>query len=315
MYDKVKIWIDRVDVGDGFSTLPTYLDDAKQQTDLKTGELRTFGNLDGLKVNIFIGGLQIIGSLPKYLYNSNIYPVDTKTTKQAFEKIGDALHLSLDEAKVTGFEFGANFLMQHPVKDYLDRLGEMPRLQYYRFSPETLYYRHRGEQQPTTYCFYDKIADAKKKKMEVPKGMDANNLLRCEVRFDGRLPYQLGVPEVKPSTLCEKWFYRAVLERLTNAYSSISKLNKLKSNVVGEIKSVSDAFDALFALLVEQTNSQGMINRFMSDLRAENVFRDRINYTRLKQRIEKATGKAHLTTADELIRELDDSFKNLGAYV
>ena len=65
MYDKVKLWIDRAIVGEQYPTIANYLDSAKQETDLQTGEVNTFGSLEGLKVSIFVGGLSVVGSLPK----------------------------------------------------------------------------------------------------------------------------------------------------------------------------------------------------------------------------------------------------------
>ena len=316
MYDKVKLWIDRADIGEQYPNLANYLDEAKEQTDLNTGEVRTFGNLQGLKVNIYVGGLSVIGSLPKFLYGHNIAPLDIHSTKEALCKIADTLHLSLDETKVTGVEFGANFVMKHRVCEYLDRLGDMPRLQRYRFSPETLYYRHKGQQQPKTFVFYDKIADARAKSMEVPDGLKQANILRCEMRLDGRLPHQLGVAEVKASTLTERNFYRLLMQRFQSAYFSISKRNKLKADFMGEIKTVADAYDVFVGLLIDQTEqSQDKVKSFLEELKEADVFKDRINYTRLKQRIDRAANKAHLTMTDEMVRELDDEFKNCGAYV
>ncbi|MCR4582237.1 MAG: hypothetical protein K5764_01595 [Prevotella sp.] len=316
MYDKIKLWIDRADVGVQYSNIAAYLDEAKEQTDLKTGEIRTFGTLQGLKVNLYVGGLSVIGSLPKFYYGNNITPLDLQTTQQALGKIADTLHLSLDEAKVTGLEFGANFVLRCKVSDYLDRLGDMPRLQRYRFSPSTLYYRHKGQLQPKTFCYYDKIADAKAKQMDIPQGFQDAKLLRAEMRLEGRLPYQLGVPEVTASTLTKKDFYRQLMKRFQDAYFSIPKRNKLKAEYMGQIKSVSDAFDVFVGLLIDQTaQSQDKVTAFLDELKEADVFKDRINYTRLKQRIERAANKAHLTCTDELIRELDDEFKNCGAYV
>ena len=137
MYDKVKLWLDRCDVGDAYPHITTYLDEAKEQTDLRTGEVRTYGSLQGLKVSLYVGGLTIVGSLPKFMYDSNIYPLDRQTTANAISKIEDALHLSLADAKVTGFEFGCCFLMRHRVQEYLDRLGCIPRLQRQRYNRDT----------------------------------------------------------------------------------------------------------------------------------------------------------------------------------
>lgn len=315
MYDKVKLWLDRCDVGGQFANIAPLLDEAKEQTDLNTGEVKTFGNLQGLRVSLFAGGLSIVGSLPKYLYGSNIYPLDRKTTGQAIEKIEDALHLSLDEAKVTGLEFGCCFLMRNRVQDYLDRLGEMPRMQRYRFSADTLYYKHRGKQQPKTICFYNKIDDARAKQMEIPEGLQDSNLLRAEIRFEGRLPYQLGVPDVKASTLSDRQFYKIVMQRYQSAYFSISKYKQLKTEYMGDIKTVSDAFDCFVGKLLSQSEqSQEQIDAFLAELKSAGVFKDRVSYTRLKERIERTANKAHLTISDELVKELDDEFRNCGAY-
>ena len=45
------------------------------------------------------------------------------------------------------------------------------------------------------------------------------------------------------------------------------------------------------------------------------MFKDRVSYVRLKQKIEKAASKANLSMDDELVRELDDEIRNCGAYV
>lgn len=65
MYDKVKLWIDRAIVGEQYPTIANYLDSAKQETDLQTGEVKTFGSLEGLKVSIFVGGVVRCGEFTK----------------------------------------------------------------------------------------------------------------------------------------------------------------------------------------------------------------------------------------------------------
>jgi hypothetical protein len=71
MVDKLKLWADRVIVGEQLPTIANYLDSARQETDLQTGEVRTYGNIEGLKVAIYTGGLSVIGSMPKFLYGSH----------------------------------------------------------------------------------------------------------------------------------------------------------------------------------------------------------------------------------------------------
>ena len=53
MYDKVKIWIDRTTMqGITPNQIVMLLDNAKEQTNLDTGEVQTFGYLDALKVSV-----------------------------------------------------------------------------------------------------------------------------------------------------------------------------------------------------------------------------------------------------------------------
>ncbi|AGB29621.1 hypothetical protein Prede_2357 [Prevotella dentalis DSM 3688] len=314
MYDKVKLWIDSAMVGEQYPTIANYLEEANTQINHQTGEVKTFGSLEGLKVSIFVGGLSVVGSLPKYLYGSNVYPLDRHTTAQAIAKLSDALHLRADEASVTGIEFGTNFLMMHQVPDYLAKLGNMPRLSRYHFEPSTLYYKGTGRQQPKVFAFYDKMADARAKGMECPEGMKEANLLRYEMRLNGRLSHQLGVPEVQASTLYDNDFYRMMVKRYQDSYFSISKQNQIKTNVMSEIKTVSDAFNVFVARLINQTG-QTQIVGFLDELKEAGVFDDRKNYTRLKNKIQDVATKANITISDELIRELDDEIRNCGAYV
>lgn len=311
MYDKIKLWAARTRATPDVSR---FLDKAKEQIDHETGEVCTFGSLNGLKVSIYMGGISIIGSLAKFLYPNNIYPLDMNSTAQAIEKLSDNLHLPITDAKVTGLEFGRAFVMAHPVESYLSKLGDMPRLLRYHFDVGTLYYKPRGKQQPKVFAFYDKKADAAAKGMVLPVGFEDANLLKYEMRFNGRLPQQMGVPDIKASTLSESGFYRQMIKRYQENYFAISKLNQVKTDVMSEIKTVSDAFDMLVARLINGSD-QTQITAFVEELKEAKVFEDRKNYTRLKRKIQEVATKAGVTTSDELIKELDDEIKNVGAYI
>ena len=200
------------------------------------------------------------------------------------------------------------------VDEYLKKLGDMPKLARYHFDVGTLYYKHKGKQQPKVFCFYDKRADADAKRLIMPDGFAGTNLLKYEMRLNGRLPQQIGVPEVQASTLSESEFYRLLVRKWQAHYFSISKLNQLKTEVMSEIKTVSDAFDVLVARLISQSD-QSQITAFLEELKDAKVFDDRKCYTRLKKKIIEVVNKAGVSISDEDIRELDDEIKNVGAYV
>ena len=60
---------------------------------------------------------------------------------------------------------------------------------------------------------------------------------------------------------------------------------------------------------------QGMqeIDAYLEELKANQVFSDRINYKRTRDALYKAASKAKLSSKDELVAELDDCFINLKA--
>ncbi len=314
MYDKVKLWIDKATVGEQFPIIANYLDEANTQLNHQTGEIKTYGSIDGLKVFICSGGLSVVGSLSKFLYNSNVYPLDRHTTAQAIEKLSEALHLQANEANVIALEFGTNFLMMHPVSNYLSMLGSMPRLERYNFEKSSLYYKGMGKQQARVFAFYDKIAEAKAKKMDCPDEWKNENLLRYEMRLNCRLSQQLKVQEIKASTLSERPFYKKMVESYQSNYFSISKFNQIKTNVMSDIKTVTDAYNVFVAKLISQSD-QSQISGFLDEIKEAGVFSDRKNYTRLKKKIQEVATKANVTVSDELIKELDDEIKNCGAYI
>ena len=312
MYDKIVIWKSRI--GDEYPHLVTLLEDAKEQTDLETGEIKTYGSLQGLRVGIYPTAIRIEGSLPKFLYEGgNVIPLHRHTTEEAVKKLSDALQINLDDARVSALEFGANFLIRHKPAEYLKRMGELPRRQRYTFNIDTLYYKHKGKEQPDTFCLYDKISDAKAKGMPIPQGFEDKNLLRVELRLNGSLAKQMGVPEVKASTLYDRAFYNKIRCRFINTYFSISKLNKLNTHFMESIKTPKDAVDGFLGLMLAKAGGMQEIDAYLEELKANQVFSERINYKRTRDALYKAASKAKLSSKDELVAELDDCFINLKA--
>ena len=313
MYDKIVIWKSRI--GDEYPHLVTLLEDAKEQTDLQTGEIKTYGSLQGMKVGIYPTAIRIEGSIAKFLYDGgNLIPLNRHTTEEAVKKLSEALQINLEDARVSSLEFGANFVMRYKPSEYLKRMGELPRRQRYTFNVDTLYYRRKGKEQPDTFCLYDKISDAKAKGMPIPQGFEDKNILRVELRLNGSLAKQMGVAEVAASTLYDRQFYAKIRNRFINTYFSITKINKLNTHFMSEIKTPKDAVDGFLGLMLSKAG-QGMqeIDAYLEELKANQVFSERINYKRTRDALYKAASKAKLSSKDELVAELDDCFINLKA--
>ena len=314
MYDKIVLWKD-CRVRDEAPHLVTLLTDAKEQTDLETGEQKTYGSIKGMRVGIYPSAIRIEGSIAKFLYDGgNLIPLNRHTTEEAVKKLSEALQINLEDAGVSSIEFGANFLMRHKPSEYLKRMGELPRRQRYPFNQDTLYYRHKGKMQPDTFCLYDKVADAKAKGMPIPQGFEDSNFLRIELKLNGSVAKQMGVAEVQASTLYNRVFYNKLRKRYIDTYFSITKLPKLNANFMDAIRSPKDAVDAFIGLMLAKADQgQQEIDAYISELKANGIFKDRVNYKRVKDALYKAASKAKLSSKDELVAELDDCFINLKA--
>ena len=300
MYDNVRLWMPRTwdmqDVG-------RYLESARELADTSTGEMHTYGSCGGLKVSQNSFGVEVSGSLAKFLHGENITPMDLRGAADAVAKLSDALHLRMNEAKVTRLEFGRTLEVSRPVPDYLQRLGDVPRMRRGVFAPGALYYLNKGKEQNKVLAFYDKGDEARAGGMAIPAGLESSNLLRYELRFYKRVAQQAKAREVTAATLYNELFYRHMVELWRDNYFSILKTNKTGYDM-DKIKTVSDAVEALAAKLISQAG-KGQITDYVYMLKAAGVFPDRKYYTRLKRKLHDMAAKAGAGVPDELVRELD----------
>lgn len=81
-----------------------------------------------------------------------------------------------------------------------------------------------------------------------------------------------------------------MVKRYQESYFAISKNNQIKTDVMDEIKTVSDAFDVFVARLISQSD-QTQIAGFLEELKEAKVFDDRKCYSRLKRRYRKLPQK------------------------
>ncbi len=308
MFDKVSLWVNRAMLGDDFADLAARLNGGHQTIDNDGAVDGCNGSLENLRVTAKPTGLLVDGSLPKFLYGDNINTLNRGATKEALEKIGDCLGVDVMDAKVFGFEFGTNFYMEKPIAEYLNRLGDMPRMQ--RVAREgALYFESRAKAKPKAFVFYDKIAEASAKGGTIPDGLENANLLRYEMRLRGRLAAQLKVERVEAATLFDRDFYQLLVNIYGNSYNKISKA-MTKRDDLQSIKTVTSAFEVLVARLMAANQEEA--RAFVNEVKAAKVFADPKYYTRLVKKIESISTKAGAVVEDALMSELDDEFANVG---
>lgn len=311
MYDRITLWKDKV--GEDCSHLVSLLENVKEQVSYETGEQKIFGSIKGMMVYIYPHIIRIDGSLTKFRNKgSNLITLNREETQEALNCLSEELHFGIEDARVSSLEFGTNFVMRYKPSAYIERMGDMPRRKKHLFSVDTLYYKHKGRSQPSTYVLYDKVADARAKGMTIPMHFENSNFLRVELRLQGSIARQMGVTDVNATTLYQRDFYKKLMAKYIECYFSISKINKLNTDFMERIKTPKDAVDGFVGLLLAEVGrGPQRIDEYIEELKAQRIFAERTSLKRVKDALAKALNKAKLSEKDELVAELDDQFLTL----
>lgn len=306
MIDNIKLSLPRCrDMPD----ISGYLDNGNENCCMKTGEVSVYGNVENIKVTQYFGGYSIQGSLPKFLYGNNVCQLTRKEVGLAIEKLSDRLHLPLDDADITKIEVGANICLAKQHTAYTRLLGDMPRMQRVSMA-DSLYYQGSGRVYPRQYYFYDKVAEVKKYGGTMPQGLEAANMMRYEMRLNGRLPFQLSIPEFKGSTLQDRVVYQELINRWLNGYLSIHKLVNMEDEHLKKGMSVKEAQEVFIAQQIAKGGSS-MIDEFIAKLKQNECFDNRLYYNRVKSNLQKLASKTKLSVDNGDIEELTAKVKQI----
>lgn len=112
----------------------------------------------------------------------------------------------------------------------------------------------------SAHILRDKVAEMKK---ELPSNFVGQNILRYEMRLDGRLPKRFSLPTVTANTLTDKTFFNNVSELWLTEYGAIHK----KSNIdlLQQPKSVSEEKKMLVAFALSEL-SEDKYNNFLTTI-------------------------------------------------
>lgn len=313
MYDSINFWLDRSEAFN-FDDVANKLDSARETTDRTTGETWAVGNLSNLRATVSMAGVSIKGSLAKFYFPNNTYTLNRHQVKEAVEMLSDNLSLPMQKARITRLDVSTNFIMKRPTPQYFEMLGDCRYYNRVQATGNTLYYHLRGMDCKRSMCFYDKAREMIKNKESLPDVYAGANLLRYESRWCTRLPQQFKEPHVLGVSLYDGKFYRKVIKYWADNYFSIQKKKRFKQNIMNEIKTVKDAVDYIAAFAIGRLPADEL-QQILEDLKVNQVFGNRIYYSRLKQHLKKLANNSKIMEANELVKELDLEVKNILAYM
>lgn len=179
------------------------------RVDHVTGLVFQYGKLENLRLRLDPDNrLKIEGSLPKYLFGSNIETLSRTDLIKAIDQLSLEAGIDADAARVYRLDLAATLQMPAPVATYLPILGYLPR--FTRTQHDSTGVTYASKQRSIT--FYDKGEEAG----------EGKNLLRIELKFKKRLKAQLG-QAVFLSDLHSESLFKGLVDRWGNQYKAIQK--------------------------------------------------------------------------------------------
>jgi len=311
MYDTLYLWLPNEAIKESgyLQRVPTLLTNTKETYKQDTREVYYTGSILGMSASVSDAGISLKGSICKSYLNDNFKTLTRQDTQRAIEQIQDFTHLPINQAKTSRIDFAQSFIVSQDPNFFYQFLGECNH--YKRLTqPKSLYYQNGMR----TKLFYNKIADGKAKGQIIPSIWANKHILRYELRYMSRLPYQFNKAQIQAKDLYNEVFYMDMVERWIKEYESINKNNSILDKMnIQNIKKPNDVF-MQFALLYIKVSGINEAIEVVEQLKAQNQFKHKEYYSRLKADIKKLCKSEVLTENSSLVAELDKKVKQVKEY-
>jgi hypothetical protein len=264
----IKLGVEQVGNIDLLDIVPQFLQDVSEHT-FEGGNVSITGKLKNLKVSVSPNSVSVKnGSLTKWYLGDNLKIMSRKDIEKAFEKLSDTLHLPINKAKVTRFDFGKNLMLEFNTSLYLPYFGSNGR--YVRLEQSKgLNYKITDR----ALCFYDKIAEMKSKGDYIPPLYEGRNVIRYEKRYQSNVAKYFKREMIFAETLFEEQFYADLVADWYNDYLNIQKQKifkldmtsvstKEQMKLMGVLSLVKELGGKLAALQdIKERQSKGLLNK------------------------------------------------------
>jgi glutamyl-tRNA reductase len=160
--------------------------------------------------------------------------------------------------------------------------------------------------------FYNKIAEGKAKGLKLPDVWKGQNVLRYEMRFKSRLPKQFNLPEIAASSLSDEKFYVTIFDKWLTEYKAINKLHSINFNL-SDMNSPKDFWKQVNLMAINMIG-QDKIMMGIENLRHQKAFDKPEYYSRLKKEVKELCKTPEMTSASDLVAELDKKIKSSKRY-
>ena len=279
MYDTINMYYNLIDnPAPSIEKLFEHCNNKSEHHNVKNDSNYLQGDLKNMRVTLNESSISVKGSLCKYFYGNNIDTLNLTTTREALAQISADLSLDINKASVSRIDFSTNIVTDYTPTIYYPYLGELSRFERCE-QPNSIYYNQEAKK----LLFYDKIAEAKKKQMPIPKQHIGDNLLRYELVLKRDVPRYLKYNGLYVQDLGSEELFKKLLHIWYGYYQQIQKHSKTIKIMADNIKTPKDVETRIFNALVRRNPKE--VQRFLLELKAKDVFEHKEYYSRLNSKI------------------------------
>ena len=260
------------------------------------------GDLKNMRVTLNESSISVKGSLCKYFYGNNIDTLNLTNTREALNQISAYLSIDIHKASVSRIDFSTNIVTDFTPTIYYPYLGQLSRFERYE-QPSAIYYNQKAKR----LLFYDKIEEAKKKGMTIPKQHIGDNLLRYELVLNKGISRYLKYNGLYVQDLGSEELFKKLLHLWYSYYQQIQKHSKTIKIMADNIKTPKDVETRIFNALVRRNPEE--VQRFLLELKAKDVFEHKEYYSRLNSKIRNIQKEEEVK--NDLIDELSSKIEGI----
>tara|TARA_R110002153_G_C13277421_1_gene493791 strand:+ start:707 stop:1630 length:924 start_codon:yes stop_codon:yes gene_type:complete len=306
MYDTVKMYYDFLDNPKAPTESVLFKNCKSVETLDSEHKYYVRGKLKNMTVFLNEGSISVSGSLCKYFYGNNCETLSLTNTREALNQISADLSIDVHKARVSRIDFSTNIITDYTPTVYYPYLGELSKFERSE-KPNSIYYNQEAKR----LLFYDKIKEAKKKQMDIPPQFKGENLLRYELVLNRDVPRFLKHNGLYGKDLASEELYRQLLHLWHSYYKQIQKHSKTIKIMANNIKTPKDVETRIFNALVRKNPKE--VQRFLKELKAQNVFEHKEYYSRLNSKIRNIhkTQVVENDLIDELSSKIDGIYLEL----
>ena len=303
MYDTINMYYNLIDnPAPSIEKLFEYCNNKSEHHNVKNDSDYLQGDLKNMRVTLNESSISVKGSLCKYFYGNNIDTLNLTTTREALAQISADLSLDINKASVSRIDFSTNIVTDYTPTIYYPYLGNLTRFQRFE-QPNAIYYNQEAKK----LLFYDKIAEAKNKKMPIPKQHIGDNLLRYELVLKRNVPRYLKYNGLYALDLGSEELFKKLLHIWYGYYQQIQKHSKTITPMKHKIINPSTFKNEMYSAVVRKYPH--LFYNAVAELKADKTFKHPEYYSRINAEIRKI--QKTQVVDNELMDELNKKIEGI----